>query len=1284
MISESVYRDRYKTQLDSFEKDCNSKLDKYVTPEWNKDDVETMTKYIAMLERYIGALKGVKFVAPTPRFDGEVDAKYKAMQDAIIAKRAEIESEKKRRTEERKTDFEKRKNEVSEYNTSLSAKYKEKHASLLNYKNALSDVFNTYDIKPYDIQLADTITIEEYSALIDQSIQVCEKYTSKRENRLLNRYLELVRSAPNTGVACAYFGATVLVGYLFLPILAVGAFYTMAKSLSNLYNDIDKLRVASKLMSEVNYDRFLDKTALKTFDEELTFDDIEKDCDAKLPEIVDYSNDIAAEKSELKLLVAELTQLGLDSQKRVEEKRDVLVRSLEGALHQLLKDKDDYFKDNPPFPSATYKHPYINHNFVLSHTDEGVDRKTAIPNENILFEATRPEQALANLKLYLCNMMLASEVHSLEICIFDPIHQGVDTTDFTVLRDNLINNMVEEIMTVRKVEHDKKVIQLEAEEKSLKEQIAPYKKKSVMSDEEKDTLSVLEEKLKDVVDSKSKPVKDVDLKAFREDFGRCIYLTNEDDLGKILDAARERTGQNIRRKGSMSVDEYNQIAEREGKEPIGYVLYVCLSGFEKLFELPKDGNDGKDNMFKMRELVRYSPRDGVHFWFIGNVKPLPGLNVISSIQPLPNAIDYTAELGNKALNTYMKSIATYEKTAVSYESTILEKVVPKNKWWTFDTIKGIAMHYGLKDGDFNLMPSISLGDANVHALLGGATGAGKSATINMILCTLICMYPPSELQIIFIDFKNVEAAKFTTGFDTVKNEWMSSRAVDEKLAHHEYFTRLAKIPHLRIISGTTDGEYALSVFEFLLEEQKRRQKILDMARVTKVQELRERILANYNRDKNGNPAKGTWAEMRKDWTWFKANVYDIYGDLPRMLVIFDEFQVMYNPEFVPQKIIGKISDKITAVTKLARAMGMHLWFTSQSMKGTMSKDTMSNFSLRVALRCTKDVSTELIGNPAAGTILDKFGYMYTNDSAGESVEANTFWRIPFLHEAKLAKYIDEMNELCVPMNEQHLKADFYDEKIRVPSDEIFKRYKQYPDTFMEPNTLILGERAAFSTNKSPIAINLNEDIGENILVHGFDRSDIMNLAMTFVDNMKAKGDSVYMILNSGDKDTHSLLAIDEICDPMFSEFAQSTADFMEMFEQIEAMVNGRKERGGPFKKCYIIAIQWERSYPGNSKFIDKFVTLAREAPLVGVHFIWIYKEKLDTDRQFTKLANHKIAAFSTVDAMFFIGDDSSNKFPNDDEKGRFATYLYGADTYKFRIYQHKFTRELQSRMVIIE
>ena len=99
-------------------------------------------------------------------------------------------------------------------------------------------------------------------------------------------------------------------------------------------------------------------------------------------------------------------------------------------------------------------------------------------------------------------------------------------------------------------------------------------------------------------------------------------------------------------------------------------------------------------------------------------------------------------------------------------------------------------------------------------------------------------------------------------------------------------------------------------------------------------------------------------------------------------------------------------------------------------------------------------------------------------------------------------------------------------------------------------------------------------------MHGFDRSDIMNLAMTFVDNMKAKGDSHNSFISS------MYLANLASCRNGIRQNVLATADFMEMFEQIEAMVNGRKERGGPFKKCYIIAMQWERSYPGNSKFIE--------------------------------------------------------------------------------------------------
>ncbi len=43
-----------------------------------------------------------------------------------------------------------------------------------------------------------------------------------------------------------------------------------------------------------------------------------------------------------------------------------------------------------------------------------------------------------------------------------------------------------------------------------------------------------------------------------------------------------------------------------------------------------------------------------------------------------------------------------------------------------------------------------------HLLVGGATGSGKSVTINSIILAMMCMYTPSEVQFMFIDPKNVE------------------------------------------------------------------------------------------------------------------------------------------------------------------------------------------------------------------------------------------------------------------------------------------------------------------------------------------------------------------------------------------------------------------------------------------------------------------------------------------------------------------------------------------------
>lgn len=755
-------------------------------------------------------------------------------------------------------------------------------------------------------------------------------------------------------------------------------------------------------------------------------------------------------------------------------------------------------------------------------------------------------------------------------------------------------------------------------------------------------------------------------------------LINQNKLEDILKVYKKYSQDNIIELDKDDIDTFNRRAEEQELVPREYKLLLLVSEFSKL----EQGDEGP--LFE--EYFKFSAASGVMIWML-NTRKYPNSIFIDGTYSLEgNSLEYTRDLGKEAVMTFTKSLATFKDSGIDYKKKFADKYIPEDKWWTWDTISGINLHFGLENGDPTRGLPVTVGDANVHALLGGATGAGKSATINQTLVSLITMYPPSELMLVYIDFKNVEAAKFTRGYINESNEWMDPAVEEGYKKREEYYTRISRIPHLKIISGTTDGEYALSVFEFLMSEMARRQAILNKAGKMKVEELRKDILKGYNKE-HGTP-KGTWAEMRKDWEWYKPNVYDVYGDLPRLLVIFDEFQVMYNPEFVEQRVIDSINGKITAITKLARAMSCHFWFTSQSMKGTMSKDTMANFSLRGALRCTAEVSDELLGNPAASTIKQKFGFMYTNDSAGQNRDANRKWRVPYLDEEDIPVYVDKLNDMLESHNEKHLLAEFYDEKVLVPSTVMNSWIVKYPESFGDPDVFILGERANYSTNKAPINVRLMNDTGENMLIAAFDRNDMLNLTMTMINNVRQKEDAT-MIINCQDKDTYALLDLDNLCDPRFVSLASPSQDIQEFCDAILATVEAREESGGPYKPIYVFCIQWERapviSVDVSYKYQDVFKDILRRAPSVGVHFIFSFKEKLDTPRIIPNACNHRVCGMLTdKDSLFFINSSKVNKLPDANKgAGLFGLYEYGTTLSKFRIYQHEFTGKVAEREIVI-
>lgn len=1196
MTLEHLYKKDLDSSIESYKSKSLSPLSNFVIPAIDTNNILGLLSVEKQLAKMSSDLSAVTIPSFTYDLKTKVDDHYSKIEISNMQEKSRLLDECESAKQQAEADYECRVQEQHRYNESLINPYREKHQELLQYKDKMTHVCKRYNVSPLDMSISDNLTEQEFKTLIDESIAICEKYTQK-DNDLFKKAISPLKGEGNLQFVLCYIGMAMVIMYFLLPILAVGVFVLMIGSTYGLYKDLEKLKIAVAMMTQIDYNRFVEKDKLAP-PERPDLDSIEKEYNQRIQDIPETTSErdealhsVIKETKNVEELIARVNR---EVKTAYAEKRDEVGK----ALNQVQASINAILKDYKPFPTVQNDSIVMSHEYTLGRIEDRLDVTAVLPRSNIVFDGTDYAKGIDMMKLYLCNALLSVQVKQLTVDIFDP--------------------------------------------KGLCKEFAEFFCPETQ-----------------------------------------LYIrSNNNTLQKMVEEFRNYSQENIRKLDHKDIDTFNKEAEEQEMTPLPYRLLIILSEYKEL----KDGDKGA--VFK--EYFKYSADSGVMIWILDTQKWGGSLWVDGSYQSKEGrALQYTMPLGYKAIATFTTALAKYKDKGIAYAAKFADKYIPREKWWTYDTIKGINLHFGLQDGDPTRGFPMVLGDGNVHGMMGGATGAGKSATLNQMIVSAITMYPPSELMMIFVDFKNVEAAKFTSGYVKEEKRWMTAEEEQSLRERGEYYTRVSRIPHLKIISGTTDGEYALSVFEFLMKEMQRRQMLINKYGVTKIQEMREQILAKYNEEHNGNPKQGTWAEMRKDWDWYKPNVYDKYGDLPRLLIIFDEFQVMYNTEFVPQRTIDAINGKITAITKLARAMGCHLFFTSQSMKGTMSQDTMANFSLRAALRCTDDVSEQLLGNKAAGTITQKFGYIYTNDSAGQDRLANKKWRIPYLDEKEIPDYVNALYPMLEEFNEQHLMAEFYDEKILVPNRILDTWYTEYADSFMDSDTFIFGERAEYSINRAPVSINILADTGENIMVSAFERDDLLNLTLTLCDNLLHKEDAT-VIMSVMDKDSHLLMDVPRLVAPELLEISGPDQDTAEFIDAIVDMVNIRVEKGGPYKSVYVFCVMWENA-PGisvneNAKLQDRMRDLLRVAPTVGVHFIFAFRNKPQGYVSWIPAAcSHRISGLIPTNSMWFIDCTKVEKLPShESDKGLFAIYKYGTSETKFRIYQHEFKNKIKERSVVIE
>jgi S-DNA-T family DNA segregation ATPase FtsK/SpoIIIE len=336
-----------------------------------------------------------------------------------------------------------------------------------------------------------------------------------------------------------------------------------------------------------------------------------------------------------------------------------------------------------------------------------------------------------------------------------------------------------------------------------------------------------------------------------------------------------------------------------------------------------------------------------------------------------------------------------------------------------------------------------------HLLIAGATGAGKSVTLNAIVCSILYKATPDEVKFIMVDPKRVELGLYEN------------------------------IPHL-LTPIVTDPKRAANALKWAVNEMEERYRSLASMGVRNIdqynRQVREMTHPTISADDPGSPKP-----------------------LPYIVIAIDELADLM------MVARGEVETSIARLAQMARAVGIHLVLATQRPSVDIITGVIkANIPSRIAFRVSQKVdSRTIIDSNGAEALLGQGDMLFLPPGSARLIRVHG----SFVNEDEVKKIADHARKQAEPQyNEQvTLSEQEAEESGEIGErDELYEEALEIVISMGRASTSVLQRRLSIGYGRAAKILDMMEREGFIGPAEGSKPRKVLSAAFEFRERLEQR------------------------------------------------------------------------------------------------------------------------------------------------------------------------------------